>query len=185
MRWNCIYAGFCLHLILVLLTSCSAPADSGNNDVQGNTNANQRPVAVILPATEQSVIVGDRIRFRGDNSYDPDNNTVLAYQWTFSGAQTSITQSGISNPTVTFNQTGSVTTTLTVSDSLGLRSVPVSVRINVAAVGSNLPPNGSISHDAGIGANGSTGNFSIISGTTAVFQGSGSDPENDTLTYLW
>jgi len=78
--------------------------------------------------------------------------------------------------------------TLTVSDIQGnIDPTPAQVTVTVSdpAPPLNLPPNGSITHNNGTGSPGSTGNLNIRVGTTVVFQGIASDPENDPITFSW
>ncbi|MCF6337472.1 MAG: multicopper oxidase domain-containing protein [Gammaproteobacteria bacterium] len=165
--------------VLIVLSSCGGGGDSGSDA------PNQKPVAKISPATEQFVQVGDSINFTGDSSSDPDGNTPLSYQWTFSGAETSIEQSTDSNAgMVSFTEAGVVTVNLVITDNLGLASDIAVVTINVA-VESNQPPSGSISHDNGNGSLGSTGNVTITAGDSVVFASAITDPENDAITYAW
>ncbi len=165
--------------VLTLLSSCGGGGSAGDS-------ANQKPIAKISPQTEQSVQVGGAISFAGDSSSDPDGNNPLSYQWTFSGAATSVQQSTNSNVgMVSFTEAGTVTASLVVTDSLGLASDVATVTINVAAANSNQSPVGSISHDKGNGSVGSTGNFSITAGTSVVFTSEVTDPEGDPISYAW
>ena len=147
---------------------------------------NQKPVAIISPDTEQSVSVGEMLFFNGSSSNDPDGNTPLTYQWSFTGAATSYQPFNPATPgPVTFTEVGTVTVSLVVTDSAGLASDITSVQVNVFGVGINLPPNGSIRHDNGTGTTGSTGNISIATGASVNFVGNATDPENDPVTYRW
>jgi FtsP/CotA-like multicopper oxidase with cupredoxin domain len=184
--------------VIVLMASLAAlsacgPASNDANPVNpenpgagSKDTVNQKPVAIIAPETEQSITVGERLFFSGVLNYDPDGNEPLCYQWRFNGAATSI-QSSTNTIAggVTFSEAGTVTASLVVTDSLGLASDAATVVINVYAAGVNRPPNGSISHDNGSGAAGSTGNLTIAVGTNVVFQGSAIDPEGDPVIYNW
>jgi|GEM_PF-293172 len=177
---------------LVILSGCSpAPDDSNNpspnNPGSGNENiSNQQPVAVISPASEQYITVGEALSFSGAGSFDPDGNTPLSYQWTFSGAATSIGVSSEVTPgVVTFTEEGTVTASLSVTDNLGLGSVVTSVRVFVFGASGNRAPNGFIHHDNGTGTTGSTGNINIATGNSVIFDGSAVDPDGDPVTYNW
>ncbi|MCF6258044.1 MAG: multicopper oxidase domain-containing protein [Gammaproteobacteria bacterium] len=165
--------------VLIVLSSCGGGGSSSDT-------SNEKPIARVSPETEQFIQVGGSINFSGDSSSDPDGNNPLSYQWTFSGAATSIQQSTDSNTgMVSFTEVGMVTAKLVVTDSLGLASDITTVVINVAAVNSNQPPVGSISHDDGNGSVGSTGNFSITAGSSVVFSSTVTDPEDDSISYAW
>jgi blue copper oxidase len=155
--------------------------DTGNKNI-----VNKKPSAIILPANEQSITVGDTLSFNGVDSFDPDGNTPLSYQWTFTGAATSIQTSNDATPgNVSFTQAGSVTASLVVTDNLGLASDKTAVIVNIYEPDANRPPNGSISHNNGTGAIGSTGDISITVDDSVVFQGNAVDPEGNPITYAW
>ncbi|NOX91214.1 MAG: multicopper oxidase domain-containing protein [Gammaproteobacteria bacterium] len=118
--------------ILVILSSCGGGSSGGDPT---DDTSNVKPVARISPAAEQFIQVGDSINFTGDASDDPDGNSPLSYQWTFSGAATSMQQSTDSNVgMVSFTEVGTVTVNLVVTDSLGSVSVIASVIVNVGTV---------------------------------------------------
>ncbi len=165
--------------VLLILSACGGGGGSASEP------SNVKPVAKISPEAEQSVQVGGGINFTGDNSSDPDGNNPLSYQWTFSGAATSIRQSTNSNAgMVSFSEAGTVTVSLVVTDSMGLASDTAVVTVNVEAA-NNQAPTGSISHDKGNGSVGSTGNFSITAGGSVVFDSTVTDPEGDSISYTW
>jgi len=186
---------------LAMLTGCGPASDisppgnpnsGANPDTGANPNpgskdtSNQKPVAIISPEDEQSITVGQALVFNGVRSYDPDNYTPLTYQWSFTGAMTSIrTFEGMITGSVLFTQPGTVTASLVVTDSLGLQSDVTSVVVNITSTGVNHPPNGFISHDNGTGVTGSVGNLAITTGTNVVFTGNAIDPEGDTVKYNW
>ncbi len=165
--------------VLMVLSSCS-------DDGSVSDTSNEKPIARISPSAEQFVQVGDSINFIGNSSSDPDGNNPLSYQWTFSGAATSIQQSIDSNTgTVLFTEVGTVTVNLVVTDSLGLTSNAKVITINVVAANGNQAPTGSISHDNGNDSVGSTGSFSIAAGSSVVFASTVTDPENNPISYAW
>jgi blue copper oxidase len=177
---------------LVALSGCgpasdeSPPLNPENPGSGAKPTLNQKPVAIISPDSEQAITIGETLFFSGIFSFDPDDHTPLSYRWNFSGAATSIQASIASAPgIVSFSEPGTVTATLVVTDNLGLASDVASVVINVYGAGVNRPPNGFINHDNGNGATGSSGNITIPSGSTVVFQGSAVDPESDPITYTW
>jgi len=186
---------------LVLLSGCGPASDTSNpgapnsganpdtgaNPAPGSKDtSNQKPVAIISPENEQSITVGQALVFNGFRSYDPDNFTPLTYQWSFTGATTSIrTFEGMITGSVSFTQPGTVTASLVVTDSLGLQSDVTSVIVNIYSAGVNQPPNGFISHDNGTGNAGSVGNLAITTGTSVLFTGNAIDPEGDIVSYNW
>ncbi len=104
--------------------------------VTGGT-ANQAPTATIVaPTGNVTVAQGGTVNFQGSGT-DPDGNTPLSYSWNFGGGAPNSTAQ---NPgAVTFNTAGSFTVSLTVTDSLGLSSTPVTRTVTVTAVGGERP----------------------------------------------
>jgi len=138
--------------------------------------ANQAPVATIsTPAANATISRGGTVNFQGSGS-DPDNNLPLTYSWSFPGG--SPASSTAQNPgLVSYATAGTFTASFTVRDSLGLASTPVTRTITVTSA-ANLPPVATISLPAA--------NVTIAQGGTVSFQGSGTDPDNNTpLTYAW
>lgn len=188
MRTSGIVSVVIFALCLTVLAGCgenkTPPGENLGNPMPGT--ANQKPVSVISPATEQSVFVGDNISFSGRSSYDPDSVAPLIYQWTFTGAATSLQSSAAAVPgRVFFSAPGKVTVSLVVTDNQGMKSGATSITVNVFAVGTNLAPDGSIRHDKGNGSTGSTGDINITTGATVVFTGYATDPEGDAINYSW
>jgi len=167
----------------LFLISCGG----GGGSSEGTTTPeNIKPVAVISPAGNQSIDIGSIINFKGDSSSDADGNTPLSYQWTFSGAATSMQNSTAENPgDVTFSEAGTVTVSLIVTDSLGLASSETTISVEVNTTSNNQAPTGSISHDNGDGSLGTTTDISIIEGTEVIFNSDIRDPENDSISYAW
>ena len=91
------------------LISCGG---SGSPD-SSTEPTNTKPLAVISPASDQSINVNSIINFKGNESSDADDNTPLTYQWTFSGAASSIQNSTAESPgDVNFPEVGIVTVSL-------------------------------------------------------------------------
>ncbi len=146
-------------------------ADSTPASVQVTVAAppNQAPNGTITPPA--NVTQGVAATFQG-SATDPEGNPVT-YAWNF-GANATPATSTAQNPSVTFSTAGARTVTLTVTDSLGLADpTPASVQVTVAAP-PNQAPNGSITPPA-----------TVTQAAAATFQGSATDPDGDTVTYLW
>ncbi len=145
--------------------------------------ANLPPVAVISPANNQTVTVGDSINFTGDTSSDPDGNTPLTYAWTFETTPTTGMRTrqifNVANPgAINFPVAGTVKVSLVVTDSLSLASDPATVVITVNDTTANLPPIAKISP---------ANNQTVAVGDSINFTGdTSSDPDGNTpLTYAW
>ncbi len=166
----------------LLLISCGG----SSNDSATPAPENLKPTAVISPSVNQNLNVDDILNFKGEGSSDSDGNTPLTFQWTLSGATTSIQSSTAENlGDVSFLEAGTVTVSLIVTDSLGLASNPASITVEVNAANNNQAPTGSISHDNGDGSIGTTTNLTIVAGTEVIFDSDITDPENDTISYDW
>lgn len=88
---------------------------------------NQPPTASITnPPSDISILKGASVSFRGVGS-DPDGNTPLSYRWNFGGG--GLPDSTQQNPTIRFDNVGTYSVTLTVTDSLGASTVAPPVRI--------------------------------------------------------
>jgi hypothetical protein len=71
------------------------------------------------PAGDVSISLGQSVTFAGTSS-DPDNNTPLAFRWSF-GAGSGIADSTVEDPGAkTFNSAGTFNVTFTVTDSKGM-----------------------------------------------------------------
>ena len=129
-----------------------------------------------------SVTAGASIVFAGGH-FDPENDPVT-YDWDIP-ADVTVTVTPGSGPFVaTFPTVGTYLISLTVTDSNGnVDATPAEVTVTVVAP--NFPPDGSISHDNGAGATGSTGDINIIAGVPIVFNASADDPEGDAVTFAW
>lgn len=186
-----------LTTFLAILPACG-PTDDSNTDNSSHTDdtgsrdrddssglrdrSNKKPIAVISPGAEQFIIVGGAIEFNGDSSFDTDRNTPLSYDWTFSGAGSSLEKSTDANPgLITFTETGVVTVSLVVTDSLGMDSITASIKVNIDTAGTNRAPNGAINYKIGNGAL-SSGDFTVSTGTNVEFSATASDADNDPVT---
>ncbi len=139
--------------------------------------ANSAPEGRILsPTSDSRITVGESLNFTASAS-DPDGDA-LTYRWDFKGGAPN---SNRLNPgTVTFNSEGSFLVSFTVTDSKGLADATPDVRlITVGAkpASTNREPNGTITAPSA--------NVTIEAGQSVDFAGSGSDPDGDTVTYLW
>ena len=109
---------------------------SGNTDLtpderivrvsNGGSNTNLAPVGSITsPITNSNINVGDSLNFSGFAS-DPQNNSVISYEWDFGGA---VANSIMQNPgLVVFNQAGIFKVTLYVKDNFGNLDLTPDVR---------------------------------------------------------
>ncbi|WP_455365920.1 PKD domain-containing protein, partial [Kaarinaea lacus] len=133
-----------------------------------------------------SIATGTDVVFQG-SAVDPDNDPIT-YTWSIPANVTAPNSPGSQPFTANFPVTGTFTISLTVSDSAGNADptpAQVTVTVTDAPAPVNLPPNGFISHDNGNGNTGTTGDVTISSGTTVVFNASATDPENDPVTFAW
>jgi len=116
-------------ILSVFIISCGG---GSSNELTTTLPENVKPIAIITPAGNQVIKIDDIINFKGDSSSDSDGNTPPTYQWTFSGATTSIQSSTAEIPgNVSFSEAGTVTVSLIVTDSLGLASNATSLSVNV------------------------------------------------------
>ena len=116
---------------------------------------------------------GEIITFSGDavDAEDPANSMTFEWDFDFSGSFTAI-QSGVNltSPTNTYTDDGVFTVALRVTDTNNNVSPIVSASVTIG----NVPPS------AGPG-----GPYSVDEGSALSFNGSATDPGNDTLTYEW
>ncbi len=144
-----------------------------------NPASNQAPSAKII--AHQSVTSGETVTLDGSGSSDPDGDT-LSYQWAKTAgpdiALSNTTDSSLSFIAPSVDQTEQISFLLTVSDGGGL-SNSTSVSIQVSP--SEPPPPSNQAPSAKI-----TAPQSATSGETVTLDGSSSsDPDGDTVTYLW
>ena len=149
--------------------------DSAADEVTIRVNAGPNDVPTAEAGPDQDVAEGDEVTLDGSRSSDPENQTLI-YRW----EQVSDT------PTVTLSDTNAVSPTfavpqlltdavlifsLTVNDGVN-DSVADEVTIRVTAV--NDPPTANAGPDR-----------SVVAGEAIQLNGSGIDPENQTLSYTW
>ncbi|WP_455220773.1 PKD domain-containing protein [Kaarinaea lacus] len=131
-----------------------------------------------------TITTGTSVEFTG-SANDPEGDPV-SYNWNIPANVTAPTAPDSQPFTASFPVAGTYVISLTVSDDAGnVDPTPAQVTVTVTDTPVNLPPNGSISHDNGTGATGSTGDITVAIGTNVIFQGSASDPENDPIIYTW
>ena len=137
-------------------------------------------------AGDINIATGTSVEFDGD-AVDPDGDPV-SYSWNFPANVSAPVSPGSSSFYVNFPTAGVYLISLTVSDNQGnTDATPAQVTVTVtdSVTPINLPPDGTITHDNGTGAIGSTGNIIINTGGTVMFDGIASDPENDPISYAW
>lgn len=156
----------------------NAPSDCGSAYAKQAPEVNFAPEGSIdTPTGNMSVVLGSSVTFNG-SATDANGDTNLKYTWDFGSY--AVREQGQST-TINFNQVGTVTVKLFVQDSLGLYdpspdSVVVTVLDRVVNT-VNRAPNGDIIIPSG--------NRNINVGETLAFDGGGTDPDNDALSYLW
>lgn len=127
--------------------------------------------SITAPAAGSSVNAGTAVTFSATGGTDPDGFP-LRYNWTFTNGIPPATGASV---TVTPTAAGTLTATLEVSDANGAAIATRPTRsVTVTTVAANQPPNGSIAAPS-----------NVVQGVAASFQGSASDPNGDTVTYLW
>jgi PKD repeat protein len=136
----------------------------------------QQPVAIIEePNQSRTIARGRSIEFHGDADNTDDEDDELRFNWSFPGGTPAT--STRDEVKVFFNTAGTFTVTLTVTDSQGRTSAPVSRVITVTGP-ANMTPTASIDAPAG--------DVSVAQGGTVNFMGTGTDPDGNTpLTYSW
>lgn len=159
-----------------LATACQATTDPFC------INTAPRSEAITQPTGNVSVATGTAVGFQG-TAIDPDGFP-LSFTWRFSNGLPDVNTTGTAVSTaqtsatsVTFLNAGTVTTTLQARDANQALAPTQPTRQVTVTAPTNQAPNGTI--DA------PTGNVSVVQGGTVNFQGTGTDPENSALTYLW
>jgi len=151
----------------------------GNGDGAGNNDA--RPEArIIMPATDLTINVGEKVHFMGE-TMDPNTGRSVTYQWDFGGAANSAMEQ---NPgDITFNDLGVHVVTLSVRNNANLSDLTPAQRIitvlaNDNGSANNNAPNGRILSPVS--------NVAIRVGQSVNFSGFGEDSDNHTpLSYHW
>jgi PKD repeat protein len=139
------------------------------------TAVGQQPVAIIEePKQNRTIARGKSIEFHAKADSD-DEDDDLRFNWSFpGGTPASSTRKEVK---VVFNTAGTFTVVLTVTDSQGRVSAPVSRVITVTGA-ANMAPTAAINAPAD--------NVTVAQGGTVNFQGAGADPDNNLpLTYNW
>ena len=152
---------------------------SMDNIVTGDTNnksdvfTTNNPLAT--PGSNQTIPFNTTIILDGSASSDPNENTPLSYAWSFNsvpeGSTATIDGSDTAYPSFITDKIGDYVISLTVTDSKGLASQPVTTTItavNVAPVAS-----------AGTNQSAFTGNTVNLSGDQS------SDANGDVVSYHW
>lgn len=120
------------------VTDSQGEADPSPSTVQivvtdPTTPTNHPPQgSIVLPSGPQTINVGDSLLFAADAT-DADGDTNLTYRWDFAGG--AVTQNGAGLDPVVFEQAGTYTVSLTVTDSEGLADpTPETVVITVEEI---------------------------------------------------
>jgi hypothetical protein len=134
--------------------------------------ANEPPTASAGPS--QTVRPGSTVHLDGSGSFDDNTpSSLLQYAWSFSlvpaGSQAALVGANTISPSFVPDVPGTYAIQLVVTDQEGLSSTP-----SIVTVGENVAP----SADAGL-------DQLVIVGAVVDLNGSGSDPDGDTLSYAW
>jgi PKD repeat protein len=137
-----------------------------------------RNPSITAPAANTNVALGQSLTFTGATASNPDG-FALTYRWAFSNGQPTATGQ---NSAVPMTIAGPVTATLTVLNSVGMVATGTAPTRAVTVTGA---PTGNQAPTASINAP-AAANTSVAPGASMNFQGSGTDPDNNTpLTYAW
>lgn len=138
----------------------------GELSVIAPSGGNRAPTAVVT-ATPSNGLSPLDVQFSSEGSSDPEGAT-LTYTWDFGDGGAGSTEA---NPLYTYTVNGTYDVTLTVND--GERTATAIQRITVG----NRAPTATILTPSN--------NAQYSAGDTISFTGTGSDPDNDDLTYEW
>lgn len=154
------------------------------DDGRGGTDA--KPVSVTVSHRNQppvadagqmeTVAEGNVAQLDGSGSYDPEGDT-LTYAWIqLDGPAVMLDDASISKPSFATPDVGSggavLHFQLIVTDSHGASSTPAAVEVDVTYV--NRPPTANAGNEQ-----------TVNEGDMVHLSGSGTDPDNNTLTFLW
>jgi hypothetical protein len=160
-----------MKLLAVILTAFALVACGGGSSSSAPA-VNAAPVAQAWP-TQLSIYIGALVTLEGSGV--ADDGSTLTYSWTLTtpaGSLAKLSASNTSKPSFIPDVSGKFVATLVVNDGKSI-SAGASVVIDVPA--DNVPPI----------ANAGT-NQNVIAGALVTLDGSASsDPNKDTLTYLW
>ncbi len=154
---------------VIVLTVSDGAGGVTESTPRSITITNNPPTAsIVYPANNAAFYPGATVQFNGSASDSEDDASGLTYRWSCS--QHGLLSTALSFSTATL-ETGYHTITFTVTDSNGrTNTTPQSITIYVG----NRNPTAAISSPAS--------GTSYNSGQTIIFQGSGSDSEDGTLT---
>jgi hypothetical protein len=179
-----IINGLILSLIIwvfaILLVGCSS---GSNNDyhVPGGVDAKINNPPIAYAGEDQTVAVTESALLNGSNSYDPDENYPLTYEWKVvsmpegslatTSEAASINGSDASQFSIKADLNGDYVIQLVVTDSLGLSSDPAFVTVST----NNSAPVANAGSDQ-----------TAYRNDLVTLDGSGSsDVDGDSLTYSW
>jgi len=139
-------------------------AGGGNNPPTGT---------IVQPSGDVTVEAGNSVFFEGSVS-DPDGDaTTVLWEFGDGGTSTLLTPGAY-----VYTTPGAYTATMTATDSQGASDpTPDTRNIEVGENGGNNPPTGTIVQPSG--------DVTVEAGNSVFFEGSVSDPDDDTTTVLW
>ena len=136
----------------------------------GGTNHPPTAVATASPTSGTAPLT---VNFDGSASSDPDVGDTISYSWDLNGDGT-FGDSTVAKPSFTYTAAGTYNAVLRVTDNHGASTASAPVTITVSSGGVNQPPVPTITAPA------STLTWKV--GDRIDFSGSGSDPEDGSLT---
>ena len=154
---------------IALVVSNASGATSVPARISITVNTNNTPTADAGP--DQSVLIGSSVSLAGSGT-DPDAGTTLQYSWSFTarpvGSVAAVLAPTLAVTSFTADKRGQYDLQLQVSDGVNQRTDSVTIVANrppLASAGSNQQ---------------------VLQGATVSLSGSGSDPDNDSITsYTW
>ncbi len=167
------YAAAATYNVTLTVTDGGGLVNSVTKAVQVPTSTNTAPTASIAsPANGASVVQGTSVAFSGTGS-DPQDGTLSGSSLTWTSSVNGQIGTGTSFSTSTLS-VGSHVITLTARDAQGLLGTATSTLTVTAPAPVNTAPTASIT----LPANGA----SVVQGTSVAFSGTGSDPQDGTLS---
>ncbi len=159
------------YTVTLTVTDGGGLTNSTSKSIAIPTGSNQPPTAAIsAPANNTTVVQGTNVTFTGSGS-DPEDGTLAGASLVWTSSINGQIGTGTSFSTTAL-AVGTHTITLTAKDHQGVAGT-ASITVTVTAP-VNQPPTASISAPAN--------NTSVVQGTNVTFTGSGTDPEDGTLT---